>query len=69
MDYKDWITNRAMELAEELYCQDYYDLPDKLQTEVYNKAESDYTDYYAAEIDAAYDRMMEEQLLSQSDEG
>jgi len=61
--------NRAMELAEEKYNKDYYDLPDHLQTEVYNQAEADYTDHYAAQIDAAYDRMTEERLLSQSDEG
>jgi len=63
MDYKDWIQNRAMELADEQYGKDFYDLPDHLQTEVYNQAEADYTDYYAAQIDAAYDRAVEARLF------
>jgi hypothetical protein len=65
MDYKDWIRNRAMELAEEKYDTDFYDLPDHLQIEVYNQAIEDYKDHYADEIDAAYDRALEAQLFNQ----
>lgn len=68
-DMKDWIHNRAEELAEQKYNKDYYDLPNHLQDEVYNQAEADWIDHYSSEIDAAYDRLMEEQLLSQSDQG
>ena len=62
MDYKEWIQNRAMELAEKQYNKDFYDLPDSLQAEIYNQAEADYTDHYADMIDAAYDRAREARL-------
>jgi len=59
-DYKDWIENRAHELAEERYNKDYYDLPENIQLEIYDRAEADYKDYYASKIDAVYDRMREQ---------
>jgi len=62
MDYKDWIQNRAEELAEEQYDRDFYDLPDNLQIEVWNRAEADYHDHEADKIDAAYDRAIERNM-------
>jgi len=62
-DYKDWIENRAHELAEERYNKDYYDLPENIQQEIYNRAVADYIDYYASKIDATYDRIREQRLF------
>lgn len=62
-DYKDWIENRAHELAEERYHKDYYDLPEDIQLEIYTRAETDYIDHYADQIDAAYDRAVEARLF------
>jgi len=58
-DYKDWIENRAHELAEERYNKDYYDLPENIQQEIYTRAEADYIDHHASQIDALCDRMRE----------
>jgi len=66
MDYKDWIQNRAEELAEEQYGRDFYDLSDTLQIGIWNRAEADYHDREADRVDTAYDRWKEEQLLNQS---
>jgi len=65
MDYKDWIQNRAEELAQELYDEEFYDLLNDLQIRLRNRAEADYHDHEADKIDAAYDRAMEAQLLNQ----
>ena len=66
MDYKDWIQNRAEELAQELYSTEFYELPENIRAQVYNQAYLDYTDHYAAQIDAAYDRALEARLFNQS---
>ncbi len=66
-DYKDWIAERANDLAQERYNKDYYGLPDNIQMELWARAEADYTDYYAARIDAAYDAAQEAELLRQSE--
>lgn len=63
IDYKDWIQERACELAEEDYGMDFYDLPTNLADEVCNRVEVDYTDYYSGLIDAAYDRWRDEQIF------
>jgi len=62
---KDWIQSRAEQLAEEQYGEDFYNLPDNLQIEIWNKAEADYHDREADRIDAAYDRVLEAKLFSQ----
>ena len=67
-DYKEWISERAEELAYERYNKGYYDLPDNIQMELYTRAEADYTNQEADRIDAAYDRWLESQIR-QSDEG
>ena len=53
---KDWIQNRADELALEKYNSEFYDLPSTVQTEIYTRAESDYADHIASQIDAERDR-------------
>jgi len=63
MDYKEWIMERASDLAQERYGKLYYDLPEHQQEELFNEAEKDYVDYYAAQIDAAYDARQERQLM------
>jgi len=63
VDYKDWIANRADELALEKYGKDFYDLSGELQVEVYNQAMEEYKDHYADMIDAAYDRAVEARLF------
>ena len=73
MDYKDWITERAEELAQERYNKGYYDLASIIQQELFAEAEADYRNREAARIDAAYEaemeRHFENQLLDQSDLG
>lgn len=60
MDMKDWIQNKAEELALELYDADYFDLDEDTQKAIFDKACEDYHDYYAAKVDAACDRWKEE---------
>ena len=64
-DYKEWITERAEELAQERYKKSYYDLPDKVQDEIFAMAEADYINRESARIDTAYDAA-EEARLTQS---
>ena len=59
MDYKQWIQDRAEELALELYAHEYQHLPSNLQELVYFKAEAQYLDYCAMKIDMIYDRLMD----------
>ena len=62
-DMKDWIQNRADDLATELHNKEFYDLPSNLQDTVYQQAMEDWTDYYADQIDHIYEREKERQLL------
>ena len=62
-DYKDWVVNRAEDLAQEQYSKDYYDLPNHKQIELWTQAEADYVDHYADQIDAAYEQAVEAKLL------
>lgn len=54
-DYKDWIQERADDLAVEYYNKDYYDLTDEEQQEIYELAEGDYKDAYASYCDYVYE--------------
>lgn len=63
-DYKEWTAERADELAQEQYNKEYYDLPDEVQIELWNRAEADWINRQAGEMDAAYDRY-EDKLLDQ----
>ena len=67
MDYKEWIQQRAEELAQEKYGKDYYSLPDGLQLQLWESTYIDYIDKEAARIDAAYDAWRENQQMQ--DEG
>ena len=62
-DRKDWLQNRAEEVAIEVLGKEYYDLGPNLQLICYAKAEEDWVDYYSSLIDAAYDRKKERQLV------
>ena len=55
MDYKDWIQNKADEIAVDRYGLDFYSLPGSLQITVFNEAESHYKDYLASTMDRARD--------------
>ena len=61
-DYKDWIQNKAEELALEEYDAVFYELNETKQAKIYNKAMEAYTDYYADSIDAAYERIRDSVL-------
>ena len=64
MDYKEWIQQRADELAEEILGEgkDFYNLSDDFQIEVWDIAEQDYNDRESDRIDAAYDRYLKQQM-------
>lgn len=68
MDYKDWIQNRADELALEQYNEDFYNLPSEVRDTIYQQAMADYADHYASQVDAAYDRMKKTQMMEVTDE-
>ena len=61
-DYKDWIQERAFVLANELYDEEFYNLPENLQDKVYNQASEDYTDAYSSWCDAEYERWRDRRL-------
>lgn len=63
-DCKEWIQNRAEELAE-LLGRDYWALPDWERELFFKQATRDYDDREAARIDSAYDAMLEQQGLEQ----
>lgn len=50
-DYKDWITQRANEIANLLYEKDYYDLHTDWQMKIYDIAVLDYKEELARQID------------------
>ena len=62
-DYKEWMQERADDLAMSIYGAEYYDLPNQIQLELYAMAESDYKDHYASMIDVARDAAKDNQLL------
>jgi len=66
-DYKDWISNKADEIAEERFGDEYYKLTEEQQMEVWQSAEEAYKDHYADLIDAAYERGREANLPLKSD--
>ena len=62
-DYKDWIQNKAEELAQEEYGTEFYDLPEATRDIIYNRASELYVDFYADKIDAAYERALDNKLM------
>lgn len=62
-DKKDWISNRAEELSQELYSRDFHSNGPHIQLMLWIKAEQDYIDYYASEIDFAYNCIRDRQML------
>ena len=53
-DYKDWMQERAEELAEALFHQDFSSLCPALQDRAYKAAQSDYHEALAERIDSAH---------------
>ena len=51
MDKKDWMQDRADEIAREQYGVEFYDLSDDTQEEVYNQAGIDYADHVAMQVE------------------
>ena len=62
-DMKEWIQNRAEEIAQEVHNKDFYDLGHHTQLQVYAKAMEDYKDYYASLIDSTYERLRDQKLF------
>ena len=58
-DYKDWIADRAEEIAQERYNVGFYNLFKPLQITTWLEAEADYVDRESARTDALYDAMKE----------
>ena len=52
-DYKDWMQERAEELAELLFHQDFHSLCPALQDRAYKAAQSDYHEALADRVDSA----------------
>jgi hypothetical protein len=50
-DHKQWVSDRADEIAQTKYKLSYSDLSDHFQQQVWSEAEHDYVDFYSAEID------------------
>ena len=63
IDKKEWISNRAEEISQNMFERDFYSNGPNIQLMLWAKAEEDYADYYASQIDAIYDRWKEEQLM------
>ena len=62
-DYKDWIADRAEELAQEYYGISFYVLSGVARTEIWEEAKWDYIGRESARIDALYDAMQEKKLF------
>ncbi|KKL94022.1 hypothetical protein LCGC14_1868860 [marine sediment metagenome] len=62
MDYKEWIQNKAEELAQEQYDTEYYDLNDYQMAALYHQAEEAHKDYTAAMMDAACEAELDRRL-------
>ncbi len=58
-DYKEWIMNRAEELALDKYDIEYEYLPSNLREVVFFMAQRQYQDMCAVKVDFLYDRMRE----------
>ena len=61
-DYKDWIQERADEIADEDWGDDFYDLTEHRQRDVYAQAMIEYIDAYSDWYDSIYERIREERM-------
>ena len=55
MDYKEWINNRASQLANDVFDCEFINLPPTVQSIVYNQSCEDYKNELADLIDCAYE--------------
>lgn len=62
-DMKEWLQNKAEEVALEKTGHEYYDLGPHMQLMCYAIAEEAYKDHLADLIDSAYEREKERRLL------
>ena len=67
MDYKDWISNRAEEIAQIQYDKSFYDLSKETAERIWSEAEDEYVDYYSALIDFEYEAAYEKKMLEQDE--
>lgn len=63
-DMKEWVQNRAEELALKDFNTEYDGLDSNTRQAVYAAAMNDWADYYASMIDAAVDRLDEGKLIT-----
>ena len=61
-DYKDWIQNKADEIALDVYETEFYDLPPETRDTVYGLATEAYKDALADRIDLIYEALRDKQL-------
>ena len=61
-DYKDWIQNKADEIAMGVYAAEFYNMSPSLQDEVYDLALEAYKDALASRIDLIYEALRDKQL-------
>lgn len=55
MCFKDQVQTRAEELADSLWGEDFYDLPEPTQMELFDQAQLDVLERHADEAEAAYE--------------
>lgn len=55
LDQKEWIQDKAEELAEEEYEMDFYNLNDNTQGKIWERAEKEWIDYYSGYCDHIYE--------------
>ena len=61
-DNKDWIQERADELAEEEHNKDFYDLPRSIRDEIYKHASNDYVEAYSSYCDYVYETHRDKEM-------
>ena len=63
IDKREWIQNKAEEVALKLTGHEFYALGPHMQLMCWMKAEEEYKDYCASQIDSVYDRWKEQELM------
>lgn len=63
VNMKDWLQNRADEIALDKTGHEFYELGPQLQLMCYMIAEQDWVDYYSSLIDVVYEEREKERQL------
>lgn len=66
-DHKQWVSDRADEIAQDKYKLSYHDLSTHFQQQVWKQAESDYVDFYSSEIDHLYEQHKQFEIDAHTD--